>query len=107
MSGLFVPYDSLNERKHRMELASGVNAALRGEIHNTGQFSVPAGTDYYVLQDARLGVGRVIVLAPANRAAAVLQPYVPEVMNGKCEVFFVTAPADEAVFNYAIIGVGN
>jgi hypothetical protein len=103
----FAPLDSLDERTHRQQLAKGVNAALRGDSHNTGQITVPAGTEDYVINDPRIGVGRILVFTPANAEAAQLQIYLTEVLNGSAAISFINMPSDEAVFYYAIIGMGG
>ena len=104
---MFVPLTSLNETLHRVQLASGVNSALRGETHNTGTVSVPGGSQTHTVRDSRLGVGRVLHLSPANAEASAAQWYVPEVLNGEAEICFSVAPQGEALFKYTIGGVGT
>ena len=104
---MIVPLTSPNAELHRRQLAAAVNAATRGELDNTGKFTVPAGSGAFTLEDARLGVGKVLLLSPANAAAAMLRWYAPEVMNGQAALSFLEAPAQDAIFYYAVMGGGN
>jgi hypothetical protein len=52
-------------------------------------------------------VGKILLFMPANAEAAQLQFYLSEVLNGSATIDFINMPSDEAVFYYAIIGMGG
>lgn len=102
----FAPLDSPNENAHRRQLARAANAALRGETHNTGTFTLPAGATEYVIRDPRLGVERAVLFSPLDAAAANLRPWLDKasMAGGEATVRFTTAPANDCSFEYVIIG---
>lgn len=102
----FAPLDSPNEGAHRRQLARAANAALRGETHNTGTFTLPAGATAYVIRDPRLSVERVVLLSPVDAVAANLRPWLDKasVVKGEATVRFAAAPASDCAFDYVIIG---
>lgn len=104
---MFVPLTSADEALHRHQLAGAVNASLRGETANTGQFTVNVGVTEYTLWDARLGVGKVLLLSPANAAAAASRWYVREILKGTATIIVTEPPLSAALFSYAITGEGN
>lgn len=102
----FAPLDSPNESAHRRQLARAANAALRGESHNTGTFTLPAGATDYVIRDPRINVERVIMLSPLDAEAANLRPWLDKasVVRGEATVRFTAAPAVDCAFDYVLIG---
>lgn len=96
-----------NTNASAAQLAATANAAKRGETSNIGTMLVPGGSGVYTLQDVRLGVGKVLLLSPANTAAAACRWYVPAVMNGTADIHFYEPPSVDAAFSYAIVGEGN
>ena len=102
----FAPLDSPNENAHRRQLARASNAALRGETHNTGTFTLPAGSTEYVILDPRLGVERAVLFSPLDPVAANLRPWLDKtsMAGGEATVRFTTAPVSDCSFEYVIIG---
>ncbi len=103
----FAPATGDNERVHREQCARAANEALRGETHNTGVITVPAGTGDFLIRDARLGVGKVLILTPLDAHAANAHWYVPEMLNGSARVVFTAHPGGDANYAYVICGIGN
>lgn len=102
---IFAPLDEPEERQHRRRLATSVNAALRAETANTGQFTVEAGGTAYSLIDSRIRLGRTIHLCPRDEAAASLQWWVENMEKGKASLRFIgSIPASGALFGYSIHG---
>lgn len=102
----FAPLDSPNENAHRRQLARAANAALRGETHNTGTFTLPAGATDYVIRDPRLNAERAVLLSPLDAEAANLRPWLDKtsVVRGEATVRFTAAPASDCTFDYVIVG---
>lgn len=106
MNGSFAPMVLANEAAHRQLIAEAANAALRGESHNTGRFTAPAGAAF-VLEHPRIGVGKEIVLTARNAAAATVGWYLSDEGTGKVTINFIPPLAEPGVFGFAVIGVGN
>ena len=103
----FAPMTNPNGDLHRRQLAVAANAALRAETANTGAFTVPSGSEEYTLRDARLGVGKVLLLCPTNAEAAKARWYVPAMLNGTATIAFYEHPSGDAAFSFAVVGAGN
>ena len=103
----FAPADSPEERRHRVQLAAAVNAALRGETHNTGTMTVPAGATEYLLKDPRLGVEKMLSLTPLDAEAAQAGVWVDRsgLTRGSARLRFTRPPAAECGFDYSITGI--
>ena len=106
LGGAFAPLDMPGERQHRRLIAEAANAALRGESHNAGRFTAPAGESDFVLEAPRLGIGKVLLLTPRNAQAAVSGWYVSEVRNGSATIVFNAPLAADAAFDFVVVGVG-
>ena len=106
LGGAFAPLDMPGESQHRRLIAEAANAALRGETHNTGNFTAPAGADNFILEGPRLGIGKVLQLTPRNAAAAVSGWFVSEVQNGTAIIVFNAPLAADAAFDFVVAGVG-
>jgi hypothetical protein len=102
----FAPPDFPDERTHRHLVAEAANAALRGETHNTGVFTLPAGATEFTLHDPRIGVEKVLLLSPLDAGAATLAWWIEEsaTAKGVATIKFATAAAANCRFNYAIVG---
>jgi hypothetical protein len=106
MGGNFCPTEVMDEKQHRRLIAEAANAALRGETHNTGQFTAPPGAASYTLQHSRLGVGKVLLLVPTNAAAAISLWHVSKILKGTAVINFSNPPTSDAAFDFVIIGAG-
>jgi hypothetical protein len=87
--------------------ADTATAALRGETHNTGVFTLPAGSEEYGLFDPRMGAGRLVLLSPLDAGAAALGWWVDEstIIKGGVTIKFLSAPGSDCRFGYAVVGV--
>jgi hypothetical protein len=105
LGGGFCPTEMRDEKQHRRMIAEAANAALRGESHNTGRFTAPPGGSF-VLENPRLGVGRVLLLTPRNDAAAMARWYAGEEKSGAVTIIFNPPLLEAAEFSFAVAGVG-
>ena len=96
-----------SDGKNGSRTAAAANAALRGETHNTGAFTLCAGSAEHRLADPRMGAGRVVLLSPLDAGAAPLQWWLDEapVVKGGVTIRFSPAPEQDCRFNYAIFGI--
>lgn len=102
---LLAPRSSLNEVSHRMQIADAANAALRGELLNTGTVTIVAGATSTTITDARLGVGKLLLLTPLDAYGAGLAWHLESMGNGSCVVGH-SALAHDAAFGWVVIGSG-
>jgi hypothetical protein len=107
LSTVFAPQALPDEAAHRSLIARAANAALRGETHNAGRFTLPAGQSSLSVRDARFGAGRLALLVPLNQAASALPWWQEAMSRGQAVFSFGAAPATDAEFGYAVLGVGN
>jgi hypothetical protein len=100
------PRFATDEKGHRRMLADAANAALRGELNNTGQVTCANGTTSTTITDARMGYGRLLVLVPLDAVAAALNWHLSAMTNGSCTIAHA-APSGDAVFGWCVIGSGG
>jgi hypothetical protein len=65
-----VPPDSTNERRHRQQLATAVNAIRKGQIDCTAVLTLQPGVASTVLMDGRISTWTHASLSPATASAA-------------------------------------
>lgn len=105
----FAPADGPGEdggRVHRRQIAAAANSALRGETHNTGVLSVPAGVTDVTLTDPRMGAEKVVLLSATDNVAADLHPWIDRssIVKGSVIVRFTHPGGADCSFDYVIVG---
>ena len=80
--------------------------AKRGETRNTGFFTIQNGFGTVLVNDARCGKGKVVLVMPMNASAGGSSYWVSEVSNGYFEVK-VNNSVGNKEFGYAIFGENN
>jgi hypothetical protein len=82
-------------------------AAQRGETHNTGTFTLPAGAQEYELHDPRMGAEKSVFLTPLDATAAGLRWWIEEssIAKGAVMIKFLGSAEDDCRFDYMICGV--
>lgn len=94
-----------DEKSHRRLIADAANSALRGELEVTGRVTVVAGTVTTTITDARLGVGRTVLLVPRDQYGPAAGWWLSSIEKGSCVIGHASL-AHEAVFDWIVLGTG-
>lgn len=86
-------------------IADAANSALRGELEVTGTVTLAHGDTSTTITDARLGVGRLVLLVPLDANGAGLSWHLSSIANGSCVIAHAD-PAADAAFGWFVIGSG-
>ena len=86
-----------------VELAIGVNAALRGDTMNIGKVECAAGDTSVTIQDKRCRAGRIAILIPLDATAAAAHWWLSNMTRDEMTFSFTSAPG-ACAFGWAIIG---
>ena len=89
-----------------LALASGVNAALRGDCANCGLLDVPAGALSATVQDSRCRAGRLALLIPLDAGAAALPWHLEAMERGAMRFAFTGAAPAPCRFGWLLAGEG-
>lgn len=100
-----VKTSNANDKEHRRELATAINALIIGRINSIGSFTSANGTTSTVVTDTNAHPGSIPRWTPTNAAAAAIQNsmYVSARGNG---TFTLTHnnPGASATFIYSLLG---
>lgn len=103
----FVSLNNPDLVQYSRQLAAGVNAALRGELHVAGTITLPIGNTYVDLINPAVNRNKIVLLMPMNAHAARLDWYISDITKGSCRINTTSPALDDAVFNYVILGDGG
>ena len=102
----FVPQVPALTPAQILALATGVNAALRGDTANIGRVTCAAGETAVTIKDSRCRAGRLAILIPLDAAAASAVWWLSEMTKNKMTFSFAFAPG-ACSFGWALIGDGG
>lgn len=102
----FVPQVPASTAAQMLALATGVNAALRGDTANIGRVSCAAGETSVTVRDSRCRAGRLAILIPLDAASAAAVWWLSGMTQNSMTFSFASAPG-ECSFGWALIGDGG
>jgi hypothetical protein len=89
-------------------VAEILNGAMDGKTNNTGVVSFDTGDLPYTVEDARCGIGTVVLLSPTNSRACQLinHVYIDSTTNGSFVVGLRSGSSGSGTANFAYVLVG-
>ena len=102
----FIPQSPEASPRQMLALASGLNAALRGDCANTGLLEVPAGASSAEVRDSRCRAGRLALLIPLDSEAAALRWHLAAMGRGSMRFGFAGPAPAPCRFGWMLAGEG-
>ena len=102
----FIPHSPESTPRQMLALASGLNAALRGDCANTGSFELPAGASHAEVRDSRCRAGRLALLIPLDAEAASLRWHLAAMERGAMRFGFSGPAPAPCRFGWMLAGEG-
>ncbi|MBQ4077219.1 MAG: hypothetical protein IJD65_06090 [Mailhella sp.] len=102
----FIPHSPEPTPRQMLALASGLNAALRGDCANAGLLEVPAGASSAAVQDSRCRAGRLALLIPLDANAAALRWHLAAMERGSMRFGFAGPAPAPCRFGWMLAGEG-
>ena len=102
----FIPHSPDPTPRQMLALASGLNAALRGDCANAGLLEVPAGASAAEVQDSRCRAGRLALLIPLDAEAAALRWHLAAMERGSMRFAFSSPAPVPCRFGWMLAGEG-
>ena len=102
----FIPQSPEASPRQMLALASGLNAALRGDCANTGLLEVPAGASSAEVRDSRCRAGRLALLIPLDGNAAALRWHLAAMERGLMRFGFADPAPALCRFGWMLAGEG-
>ena len=102
----FIPQSPAPTPRQMLALASGLNAALRGDCANTGLLEVPAGASSAEVRDSRCRAGRLALLIPLDSEAADLRWHLAAMGRGSMRFGFASPAPAPCRFGWMLAGEG-
>ena len=102
----FIPQSPDPTPRQMLALASGLNAALRGDCANTGVLELPAGASSAEVRDSRCRAGRLALLIPLDSEAAALRWHLAAMERGLMRFGFASPAPAPCRFGWMLAGEG-
>ena len=107
MTNLVSPVDP-NEARHRREIATALNQAIRGKLNAVGTVTLTANAATTTLIDERIGGDSWIGLMPltANAAGALANIFnlSADITKGQAVITHANVASTDRTFRYVVIG---